>query len=100
MFWWLLVAVAAGALMLLLQCAGVLFGYRPGDPGIVHVLGLILSVVVLAGTMPVIIFLDYKVQKKKGNVVRQIPLFERALAQSEDARAQAESGKPDASKES
>jgi|GEM_PF-3654504 len=100
MFWWLLVAVASAALMLLLQCVGVLAGYREGDPGIVHLLGAILSVVVLVATMPVIVFLDYKVQKKKGNVVRLIPVFERAIAQAEEARGRRESDTPDSPKES
>lgn len=79
MFWWLLVAIAAGALMLLLQCAGVLFGYREGTPDVWHALGLLLSVALLGATMPVIVFLDYKAQKKKGTVTRLIPMFERAL---------------------
>lgn len=100
MFWWLLVALASAALMLLLQCAGVLLGYREGDPGIVHVLGAILSLVVLMATMPVIVFLDYKAQKKKGNVVRLIPMFERALAQADAARLRRESEQSDPAKES
>lgn len=94
MFWWMLVAIAAGALMLLLQCVGVLTGTREGTPGPEHVLGLILSVAGLATTMPVIVFLDYKSQKKKGKVVRQIPLFEKALTLADQQRREPEAKEP------
>lgn len=95
MFRWILVALAAAGLMAGIEFGRILLGVHGREsitPHAGHWLGLLLSIAFTLGTMLVIGFLDYKAEKKKGNVVRRIPLYEQALAMAEEQREHPASG--------